>query len=152
MYKVKLTESYFPAQGGPEPPPMTIGDMLRASVARTPDQPALKELGYDGAVLRTWTYAGLLADAERLARALASRHAEGARIAVYANNIPEWVLLELGCALAGLTLVTVKVVSRCVLELAATTSPAGDVYWLKLRGQWGERCRGRWFPSHRSFA
>jgi len=108
MYKVKLTESYFPAQGGPEPPPMTIGDMLRATVARTPDQPALKKLGYDGAVLRTWTYAGLLADAERLARALASRHAEGARIAVYANNIPEWVLLELGCALAGLTLVTVN--------------------------------------------
>ena len=108
MYDITLTESAFPAQGGPDPAPLTIGDMLRASAARSPDQPALKELGYDGAILRTWTYAQLLADAERLARALASRHAEGARIAAYANNVPEWVLLELACGLAGVTLVTVN--------------------------------------------
>ena len=108
MYKIALTESYFPAQGGADPAPVTIGEMLRASVARAPDQPALKELGYDGAIGRTWTYAQLLADVERLARALAARHAEGARIAVYANNLPEWVLLELACGLAGVTLVTVN--------------------------------------------
>ncbi len=108
MYEVALTESYFPAQGGPEPSPMTIGDMLRQSAERAPDQPALKELTYEGAIARCWTYAELLADSERLARALASRHAEGARIAVYANNVPEWVLLELACGLAGITLVTVN--------------------------------------------
>lgn len=87
---------------------MTIGDMLRAAAAADPERPALKELGYDGAVGRVWTYGGLLADTERLARALASRHAEGARVAVFANNSPEWVLLELGCALAGVVLVTVN--------------------------------------------
>lgn len=108
MYKIALTESYLPAQGGPEPVPLTIGGMLRASAARAPDQPALKELGYDGAILRTWTYSQLLADSEGLARALASRHAEGARVAAYANNIPEWVLLEIACGLAGVTLVTVN--------------------------------------------
>ena len=108
MYKVELTESYFPAQGGPEPAPMTIGDMLRQSTARFPDQAALKELTYTGEIARTWTYAQLLADTERLARALASRHEEGARVAVYANNVPEWVLLELACGLAGVTLVTVN--------------------------------------------
>ena len=108
MYATTLTQSYFPAQGGADPAPVTIGEMLRASVARAPDQPALKELGYDGAIGRTWTYAQLLADVERLARALAARHAEGARIAVYANNLPEWVLLELACGLAGVTLVTVN--------------------------------------------
>lgn len=108
MYKTALTESYFPAQGGTDPAPVTIGEMLRASVARAPDQPALKELGYDGAIGRIWTYAELLADVERLARALAARHAEGARVAVYANNLPEWVLLELACGLAGVTLVTVN--------------------------------------------
>ena len=106
MYKVDLTESYFPAQGGNEPAPLTIGAMLRASVARAPDFPALRALDYDGAILRTWTYSQLLDDSERLARALASRHAEGARIAVYANNVPEWILLELACGLAGVTLVT----------------------------------------------
>lgn len=108
MHKTELTESYFPARGGPEPAPMTIGDMLRQSVAAAPDQVALKELTYEGDIARTWTYAELQADAQRLARALASRHAEGARIAVYANNLPEWVLLELACGLAGVTLVTVN--------------------------------------------
>lgn len=87
---------------------MTIGGMLRAAAAATPEQPALKELGYDGSVGRVWSYAALLADAERLARALASRHAQGARVAVFANNLPEWVLLELACALAGVVLVTVN--------------------------------------------
>jgi fatty-acyl-CoA synthase len=108
VYQATLTESCFPAQGEGEPEPMTIGDMLRVSAARAPDRPALKELDPSGEVRRTWSFAGLLADAERLARALASRHAEGARIAVYANNIPEWVLLELACGLAGVTLVTVN--------------------------------------------
>lgn len=108
MYKVNLSESYFPAQGGDEPAPMTIGDMLRQSTAETPDAMALKELSYQGEILRTWTYAQLLADSERLARALASRHAEGSRIAVYANNVPEWVILELACGLAGVILVTVN--------------------------------------------
>jgi fatty-acyl-CoA synthase len=108
VYQVELTASYFPAHGGAPDRLTTIGAMLRASVAAAPDRPALTELGYDGEVGRTWTYAELVRDAERLARALATRHAEGARVAVYANNVPEWVLLELGCALAGVTLVTVN--------------------------------------------
>lgn len=108
MYKTELTESYFPAHGGREPAAMTIGEMLSQSTAKSPHQPAIKELTYAGQIARTWTYAELLSDSERLARALASRHAEGARIAVYANNVPEWILLELACALAGITLVTVN--------------------------------------------
>jgi fatty-acyl-CoA synthase len=108
VYTSTLSDSHFPAQGGPEPASLTFGDMLRASAAAAPNRPAIRELDYDGAILRTWTYAELLRDAERLARALASRHAEGARVAVYANNTPEWVLLELGCALAGVVLVTVN--------------------------------------------
>jgi len=108
MYLATLTESHFSAQGGPTLEPMTIGDMLRASAARAPDRLALKELGYDGQVGRCWTYAELLTDSERLARALANRHAEGARVAVYANNVAEWVLLELASAMAGVILVTVN--------------------------------------------
>ncbi|MEZ5500773.1 MAG: AMP-binding protein [Steroidobacteraceae bacterium] len=108
MYRVTLKESLFPAQDGEPENLTTIGAMLRRSVAAAPERVALKEIGQDGAVGRVWSYAQLLADSERLARALASRHAQGARIAVYANNIPEWVLLELACALAGVTLVTVN--------------------------------------------
>lgn len=108
MYQVDLTEAYFPATGGPAPVPTTIGAMLRSAAAAAPDRTALKELNADGAVGRIWTYRALLADAERLGRALAMRHPRGARVAVYANNIPEWVLLELGCAFADVILVTVN--------------------------------------------
>lgn len=108
VYKVALSESYFPAQGGVPQRLMTIGALLRKASAEAPERTALKELGYDGAIRRVWTYKTLLADAERLARALATRHAEGARVAVYANNMPEWLLLEYACGLAGITLVTVN--------------------------------------------
>jgi fatty-acyl-CoA synthase len=132
MYEVDLRESYFPAHGGPEPAPITIGGMLRASAASAPGRPALKELGYDGAVLRTWTYADLLNDAERLARALASRHTEGARIAVYANNVPEWVLLELACGLAGVTLVTVNpAYQKRELKFVLEQSRSEAVYYVR---------------------
>lgn len=108
MFQVDLTQSYFPATGGPAPAPTTICEMLRATAAAAPDRPALKELREDGTVGRVWTYKELLHDAERLGRALAARHEPGARVAIYANNIPEWVLLELGCAFAGVILVTVN--------------------------------------------
>jgi fatty-acyl-CoA synthase len=57
---------------------------------------------------RRWTYAELLAESEQAARALLGRFSPGERVAVWANNIPEWILLEMGAALAGITLVTVN--------------------------------------------
>ncbi|MCB2098599.1 MAG: AMP-binding protein, partial [Parvularculaceae bacterium] len=108
MYKAALTESYFPAVSDGALSPTTIGDMLRAQAKSAPQRLAMRELTVEGEFGRVWTYADLLRDAERLARALASRHKPGARIAVYANNIPEWVLIELACGLAGVTLVTVN--------------------------------------------
>lgn len=103
-----LEESNWPARKGVFTSPMTIGAMLAQQAKARAEAPALKELTADGAIARTWTYADLYADVERLARALASRHAKGARIAVWANNIPEWLLLEYASAMAGLTLVTVN--------------------------------------------
>ena len=50
----------------------------------------------------------MLADAEQCARALTARFAPGERVAVWAPNIPEWVILEFAIALAGLVLVTVN--------------------------------------------
>ena len=49
----------------------------------------------------------LLADVEAVARALLGRFAPGEKVAVWAPNIPEWILLQLGAGLAGLILVTV---------------------------------------------
>lgn len=108
MYAVRLTESYFPAQADGPFESLTIGDMLRRSSRKYGDSLALCEILADGTRGREWSFTRLLADAERLGRALASRHEKGARIAVWANNIPEWILLELGSAFAGLTLVTVN--------------------------------------------
>lgn len=87
---------------------VTIGGLLREVAARIPDTEALVEGLPDGTAGRRWTFAELLADAERLARGLGARFRPGERIAVWAPNVPEWVLLEYGAALAGLTIVTVN--------------------------------------------
>ena len=108
MFQVSLTESYFPAVRGASVEQLTIGEMLRRRSKLHANKTALQEVLYDGEIGRSWTYADLMSDSERLARALASRHSPGARIAVYANNSPEWVLLEFASGLAGLTLVTVN--------------------------------------------
>jgi fatty-acyl-CoA synthase len=86
---------------------MTVGARLRAIAAIVPERTALVE-GGPGDDVRRWTYAELLRDAEACARALLSWFRPGERIAVWAHNLPEWVLLEYGAALAGITLVTVN--------------------------------------------
>lgn len=102
------TESYA---AGPETPvvrDITIGAALAEAAAEVPDQPALTAGVADPAARRDWTYAELYADAQAVARALLARFEPGERVAVWAPNIPEWVLLEYGSGLAGVILVTVN--------------------------------------------
>ncbi|NVE94856.1 class I adenylate-forming enzyme family protein [Altererythrobacter lutimaris] len=108
MYDVKLTEAYFPAQTDTPMEERTIGDVLHEQAATRGDALALRELLADGSAGREWTFAELLSDAERAGKALASRHTQGTRIAIMAGNCPEWILVQMGAALAGLTLVTVN--------------------------------------------
>ena len=108
MYELNLTQSHFPAQKDDQYRERTIEDVLREQARVRPDAMALREALADGTIGREWTYAQLLTDAERCGRALASRHPAGARVALMGGNCPEWVLIELGCALAGITLVTVN--------------------------------------------
>jgi fatty-acyl-CoA synthase len=86
----------------------TVGGVLRDAARQEPDQLALIAALPGDAAHQRWTYGELLADAEAAAGALLSRFEPGERIAVWAPNIPEWVLLQYGAALAGLTLVTVN--------------------------------------------
>jgi fatty-acyl-CoA synthase len=86
----------------------TVGDVLRDAAREAPNVRALVEIGLDGVALRTWTYAELLREAEQVASALLARFSPGEHVALWAPNLPEWVLLEYGCALAGLVLVTVN--------------------------------------------
>ena len=85
---------------------------------------------------RRWTFAELRSDADKLAKILLSRHDQGARIAVFANNIPEWIILEFACALSGIVLVTVNP-SYQVRELKYVLEQSGSeaVYFIdQVRG------------------
>ena len=86
----------------------TVGGVLRAAAERAAETPALVEGTADRRSRRRWSYADLLADSERVARALLGRFTPGERVAVWAPNSPEWLLMEFGAALAGLILVTVN--------------------------------------------
>ena len=108
MYQLDLKDAYCPAQADTEYNERTIEAELRAQVAERPDAMALRELLADCSIGREWSYAELLADAERCGRALAARHPAGTRIAIMGGNRPEWVLVQYGAALAGLTIVTVN--------------------------------------------
>lgn len=96
---------------GPSEPPvldLTIGQLLREAAAEHPDRLAIIEGVPDPDARRTWTYAEYLDEAERAARALLARFEPGDHIAVWAQNIPEWEILEYGVALAGMVIVTVN--------------------------------------------
>lgn len=130
MYQLNLTEAYCPAQTDTDYREWTIDAMLRGQVAERPDELALRELLADGTVGREWTYAALLSDAERCGRALAARHPAGTRIAIMGGNCPEWVMVQLGAAMAGLTIVTVNpsFIAREV-RYVLEQSGAGAVYY-----------------------
>ncbi|HEX9259026.1 MAG TPA: AMP-binding protein [Acidimicrobiales bacterium] len=87
---------------------LTVGTALREAAAAAPERVALVEGVPDTTKRRRWTYAELLRDAERCAKSLLCRFEPGERLAVWAHNLPEWVIVEYGAALAGLTLVTVN--------------------------------------------
>jgi len=101
-----LSDSFYPARTDEPVWEITVGGMLRDVSARHGEREALVEVRQDGTIGRRWTYVALLADCERLALALATRFAPGERVAVWAPNCPEWVMMEFACGLAGLVLVT----------------------------------------------
>lgn len=93
---------------------LTAGDLLRQAAADAGEQTALVEVAPPGTPSlagadrtdRRWTYRELLAEAERCAHWLLTRFAPGERITVWAPNIPEWIILQDGAALAGVIVVT----------------------------------------------
>ena len=103
-----LDESH--AVGPTEPPvrELTLGDLLTWAAETAPDQVALIAGVADRSARRQWTYAELHAASVRTAHALLRRFEPGERVAVWAPNIPEWIMVEFGAAMAGLVLVTVN--------------------------------------------
>ncbi|MGV0819059.1 class I adenylate-forming enzyme family protein [Martelella sp. AMO21009] len=106
-YRSRILEtSHWPAWGGLDLQEITLGEALRRTAERAPDRIALIEGLHEGG--RRWSYAEMLRDAERMARALLQRFRPGERVAFWAHNLPEWLPVLYGCALAGLVLVTVN--------------------------------------------
>src|SRR5947209_9694667 len=103
-----VTLAYWPADTSAALMDLTVGGALRDAAAQAPHTTALVEGAVDPAGRRRWSYAELLEASQRAARALLGRFAPGDRVAVWANNLPEWVILELAAALAGITVVTVN--------------------------------------------
>jgi fatty-acyl-CoA synthase len=104
----ELTLSHFPPNRTEPVLSRSIGDALREAAAVWPRRIALIEGIADRTRRRRWTFASLLSEAEQIARAIAARFAPGEHVAIWAANCPEWVLIEFGAALAGVTLVTVN--------------------------------------------
>jgi len=103
-----LTKSHVAGPTTPAVREMTFGDLLRKAAEAAPDRLALIAGVPDPKLRRQWTYAQFYREAQRTARALLSRFRPGERIAVWAQNLPEWVMLEFGAGMAGMILVTVN--------------------------------------------
>lgn len=104
-----LTQSLYEADPSLEILDWSVGEMLRDVVRQVPERIALKEPGSEG---RSWTYAQLLSTAEQTAAALLTDFKSGDRVAVWAINKAEYVLLQMGAALANITLVTLNPMAR----------------------------------------
>ncbi len=105
-----MTQGLSYIQGPTEPAlrDLTLGEALREAAEDSPDQIALICGTPDPAARRQWTYAELYAEAEKTAHVLAALFEPGERVAIWAPNIPEWVMVEFGAAMAGVILVTVN--------------------------------------------
>ena len=90
----------------------TIGDLLDQRATELPNQEAIVYSGYPefgDALAMRWTYPDYRERVSALAKGLLALGLnKGDHIAVWAANIPEWLLLMLASAKAGLVLVTIN--------------------------------------------
>lgn len=105
---MRLRESYWPADRSQPLLETTPTAMLRAAAADVAERIALVDADPELETPRSWTYAGLLDTAQRVAQALLGKFTPGERVAIWAPNRPEWVLLQHGLSMAGLIMVTVN--------------------------------------------
>ncbi len=94
----------------------TLGDLLDSRADEIPGREAVVYSCYPefgGALDIRWNYAEYRARVDAVARGLMALGLQkGDHIAVWAANLPEWLLLEFATAKAGLVLVTVNPVYR----------------------------------------
>lgn len=133
VYKTtRLTESYWPADTSKSLVNKSIGQVLRDVAAEVPDRLALVEGVADASRRRRWTYAQLLAESEKTASALLAKFKPGERVAIWADNIPEWVVMQFACAFSGVLPVTVNPANRIrEIEYLLGQSEAAGVFLIE---------------------
>ena len=122
--------SYWQAETIGEPLlAITIGDLLDQRATELPAREAIVYSGYPeygGALDIRWNYSQYRERAEQVARGLMALGLQkGEHVAIWAANLPEWLLLYMATAKAGLVLVTINPVLRA--EEVAYILKQGDV-------------------------
>ena len=99
----------------------TVGDMLRASTAKFPNNIAVNSRMQN----TVYTYSELLQRSEEFAEGLCSLGIQkGDRVGMCAGNIAEWPVVQYGTALAGIVLVNINP-AYTAEEIAFTINEAG---------------------------
>jgi len=84
---------------------LTIGQTLAKTAKKFPDRDALVFPSLD----QRWTFAQLMADVDRAARGLLALGIKrGQHVAIWATNVPQWVVLQFATARIGAVLVTIN--------------------------------------------
>jgi fatty-acyl-CoA synthase len=113
----------------------TIGDLLDRRATEIPTQEAVVYSCYpefgDALNIR-WTYSEYRERANAVAKGLMALGLQrGDHIAVWAVNLPEWILLEMAAAKAGLVLVTVNPILRATeVEYILKQSDARALFFM----------------------
>lgn len=91
------------------PVELALGDLIHHAALKHPDREAVVYACHTTVENVRWTYQQLDNKAEKLARALLSEgYLPGEKIAIWAPNNPEWILLEYALAKAGLVIVALN--------------------------------------------
>ena len=127
-----LTQSYWPAEKSTGVRDITLPALLREAAEQAPEHLALVDAVPDPADRRHWTYAEFLADVERAARALLARFSPGDRIAIWAPNSADWVILQQAIAMAGMVVVAANPAYKAhELEYVLRHSGAVGLFYVK---------------------
>ena len=127
----RLETSLWPAEPG-EVHDVTVCQLLYHAAETVPGRVALVDCVADPARRRQWTYAEFVAEAQRAARALLTQFQPGDRIAVWAPNSAEWIILQQGISLAGMVLVALNPAYRArEMQFTLTQSGAAGLFFVE---------------------
>ncbi|MCU1477605.1 MAG: AMP-dependent synthetase, partial [Subtercola sp.] len=108
VVKAPLGESSWPAETSSGVREITLPSLLREAAAHVPDRLALVDGVAVPSARRHWTYSEFLGETEKVARGLLRSFEPGDRIAIWAPNAAEWVILQQAIAMAGMLVVAIN--------------------------------------------